>query len=525
VSQLFPIIVVAIVLAAETDLAVPLERSGLSGWESAALAIVPVLIVLAIAGLAMYLIARRLRRGGSVRILLAADRVMTLARWAILVNHASALLLAGWLEVVRRTIGDFVLIDELLAMLPALLGATALWWLHYPIDRHIREALLIRRLDLGKPVYPIPPRGRYVLQQVRLHLLLLLVPVLLILTAAEGLNFAFAKLGPNDLPRWIVDAGTFAAGLAVFLCSPLIARLVLSVRPLADGAARSDLTEMCARYRVGVREFLLWRTDGSMMNAAVMGLIGPLRYVLMTDALLETMNRNEVLAVMAHEIGHVRRHHMPWLVASLLAMLVAATLFITFVFFLGDWFGLRWPADAARWVEGGATLVAAAIALSAFGWISRRYERQADTFAVQHLSAVADAGDGDQSETRTGNPGGEPSRITPDSVLAMQRALGTIARLNSVDPYRKSWRHGSIAWRQSYLASLVGKPIDGLPIDRIIRRIKFAVAVLLVVGGGTTAGLELAAPARESDMSPPSSTLIGAAMLDRAVKPVRDDAS
>jgi hypothetical protein len=34
----------------------------------------------------------------------------------------------------------------------------------------IRETLLIRRLDMGKPVYPTPSRGRYVMLQGRVGL-------------------------------------------------------------------------------------------------------------------------------------------------------------------------------------------------------------------------------------------------------------------------------------------------------------------------------------------------------------------
>ena len=64
----------------------------------------------------------------------------------------------------------------------------------------------------------------------------------------------------------------------------------------------------------------------------------------------------------------------------------------------------------------------------------------------------------------------------------MQGALSSIARLNCVDPQRRSWRHGSIAWRQSYLQSLAGRPVDRLAIDRVVTRIKLAALLTLVVG-------------------------------------------
>jgi STE24 endopeptidase len=268
-------------------------------------------------------------------------------------------------------------------------------------------------------------------------------------------------------------------GVGVFLFAPLLARLVLSVERLGAGPVRDDLLAICRAHRVKVGQILLWKTDGSLINAAVMGLVGPLRFVLLTDALIETMPREQVQAVMAHEIGHVRRHHMPWLVASLIGMLMLAGYAVTVPLLLFHWWGVRWEGAMAEWVHGAATVVAGVLALLAFGWISRRIERQADTFAVQHLSRLQDDGTGRASRF-----------ITPQAVEAMHGALGLIARLNNVDPHRPSWRHGSIAWRQAYLASIIGRGLDAVPIDRLIRRAKLIVAAILVLGIGASVALE-----------------------------------
>ena len=296
----------------------------------------------------------------------------------------------------------------------------------------------------------------------------------MILAAAETIRLLLDRLPDGKLPEWPADAATFIVGLGVFLFAPLLARLVLSVRPLSEGPVRDDLTDICRRHRVRVREFLLWKTDGSMMNAAVMGLIGPLRYVLLTDALIETMTRRQVQAVMAHEIGHVRRHHMPWLVLSLLAVLLLAGIVVSAPFLLSESLRVHWDARTVPWIEGAASAVAAILALIAFGWISRRFERQADTFAVQHLSETGE----DEAE--------DPTSVTAEAAFTLHSALQTIARLNTVDPDRRSWRHGSIAWRQAYLNSIIGCPLDALPIDRFIRRLKLAVIIVLLLGAGGT---------------------------------------
>jgi hypothetical protein len=122
-----------------------------------------------------------------------------------------------------------------------------------------------------------------------------------------------------------------------------------------------------------------------------------------------------------------------------------------------------------------------------FGWVCRRFERQADTFAVQHLACDPSAaaistttGDATVNPTHTDVPT-EPS-VTPQAALALCSALELISELNNVDPERPSWRHGSIAWRQRYLMSLIGRPAKRLPIDRLVRQLKVASAVLIIAG-------------------------------------------
>ncbi|MHC5022522.1 MAG: M48 family metallopeptidase [Planctomycetota bacterium] len=493
--QLLPILLVAAVLAADGGLRL-IDRPGwLTPLASSALVIGPVLLILALAWMRLAWCRRALDRGRGAAAIIAADRAARLARALILLNHAAALLAFDWLGVVRSWTGDLVLVDETVALLPALGGVMGLWWLHYPLDRRVREALLIRRLDLGRPVYPMPPRGTYVLLQLRLHMLLLLVPLLLIIALAEVIRSLVPADPDPHASVTLRDGLTFLAGVGVFVTAPLLGRWLLSVDVLGPGPLRDDLLEICRRHRVRVRELLLWKTSGTMINAAVMGVVGRLRFVLLTDALLEVMPREQVLAVMAHEIGHVRRHHMPWLIASLLAA-IGLTWLVQLPLLLPGAPGADWRGGGGRILELGLVGGQLVIALGAFGWVSRRFERQADTFAVQHFSGLGDhhpdAADQDDAEAEhqpedadQSSPILEERRVSTVAVEAMIGALDLIARLNAMNPRRRSWRHGSIEWRQAYLRSIIGRPLVGLPIDRVVRRVKLAtVVVLLATGGG-----------------------------------------
>jgi Zn-dependent protease with chaperone function len=129
--------------------------------------------------------------------------------------------------------------------------------------------------------------------------------------------------------------------------------------------------------------------------------------------------------------------------------------------------GLEAAAHTAGLLRDGAVLVAG---LFIFGFASRRFERQADTYAVQLLS------------TREGR-----DDATPEAVDAMVAALGTVALLNRVPPARGSWRHGSIAWRQDYLRALAGRAHGALAIDGMVAALRWG--ALAVVGAGIALGV------------------------------------
>jgi len=111
----------------------------------------------------------------------------------------------------------------------------------------------------------------------------------------------------------------------------------------------------------------------------------------------------------------------------------------------------------------GTGLTTVALGLLAFGFASRRFERQADTYAIQLLSRRA------RSET-----------VTSESIDSMAGALGSVALLNHVPRERSSWRHGSIAWRQDYLRRLHGLDHRRLAIDTFVSALRWgAIAVVL----------------------------------------------
>jgi len=171
--------------------------------------------------------------------------------------------------------------------------------------------------------------------------------------------------------------------LAPVFLLPLFNRFV----PLPEGSLRERLLALA--QRTGFRARSIQVMDGSKRsrhsNAFFTGL-GRGRKVVLFDTLLELLTEPQVEAVLAHEIGHYQRRHLP----KLLVWSAAVTLV---GFFCLGWLARReWFSAAFGFETGG---MAAAILLFALlsgpvaFWLSplanrwsRRYEYEADAFAA-----------------------------------------------------------------------------------------------------------------------------------------------
>jgi STE24 endopeptidase len=413
---------------------------------------------------------RAMDRHGSAWAAARAERALAASRVAATAFHVVGVLGLGTLEAVRSVTGDLIAVDEVATTAPLLVFFLAGWWSIHPVERRLREAVLMRQLDEGRPVHALPSRWVYVWWAARHQMALVVVPVVLILSwgeTAAAISERFhwpagvvrSRDGAVDLRELAVPGAQLAGVLVVFAALPLLMRHVWDTVRLGPGPIRDELLALCSAHGVRVRDLLVWRTGGSMLNGAVMGLVGPARYILLTDALLESMSPEQVEAVTAHEVGHVRRHHMAWLGASALATVFVAAM-------LTEWASGLLPGGLGRedWVRGLGTVVSLAAGLAAFGYVSRRFEWQADAFAVQHLSGYRDAGG---------------VTITAQSVEQMSGALRVVAELNHVPARKWSWRHGSIEQRLRKLGELAGRRADRLDVDRQARTMKVITVVML----------------------------------------------
>ncbi len=411
---------------------------------------------------------RTLDRTGSRLALARAEATARAFSVYLYIQAILAFTMLNWLTTTRSLTGDIVLLDEALAALPFLLALIAGWWAFAPIERRLIDATLIRALDEATPVHAPPSVTQIVTARIR-HVLLIGVVILSIVLAwsevCQRTVWHFYQQGvfPNDdTAELTIAIAQLAIAIPVLLASPLLVRFLWDTVPLVPGQLADRISAIANLHRVRFRRVLIWRTRGAMLNGAVVGLLPSIRYVLLTDAIIERLEQIELDAVIAHEIAHVKRRHLAWMLLATAVAAISAGVAVSAAF-------LAQPVVQHAAAHDITSLAASAIAgILTFGIVSRRFERQADAFAAQTLS------ERDDSQT-----------ITPESVRAMSAALRRVAALNHIRETRFGFRHGSIATRIRNLDTLTGRSLNHLPIDRTVRQIK--ITTILAAIAATTA--------------------------------------
>jgi len=168
----------------------------------------------------------------------------------------------------------------------------------------------------------------------------------------------------------------------------LIAPLFNRFTPLEDEALRRRIEALLARC--GFRSKGVFVMDGSKRSAhgnAYFAGLGRNKRIVFFDTLLQGLDGEEIEAVLAHELGHFRLHHIPKRIAA------SALLSLAALALLGWLSGQPWfySALGVSTPSPHAALALFLLAAPVFGFflaplfalVSRRHEYQADDFAAR----------------------------------------------------------------------------------------------------------------------------------------------
>jgi Zn-dependent protease with chaperone function len=399
--------------------------------------------------------------------------------------YAGALFLLGWGWTVQRlcTPGSDARAEmlpgaELLILAPFLAGLLASWWCFYDADRVIHETANDRSPFPASSDRPFWSRRGYVSFHLRQNLALVLAP-LLAWVAVKGLSRLFPDKEYGDI---VVLAG-MAMLAGVFVGFPWLLRLVLGLKPLPAGPLRDRLLAAARRLRFRCSNILLWNTNGGVANAMVAGIVPGIRYVLLTDRLVNELPAEEVEAVFGHEVGHVKHRHMLYYLGFLLVSLLAVGRLCEISVQVAKTY---YPAlESYQMNDDLAQLpmvgLAGAYIFVVFGFLSRRCERQADIYGCRAVSCVEPDCPG-HDEGAALAPAGRG--LCSTGIRTFIAALEKVAQLNHISRNRpgwlQSWQHSTIARRVEFLQRMLADPTVEPRFQRTVTIVKWA----LVIGLG-----------------------------------------
>jgi STE24 endopeptidase len=432
----------------------------------------------------------------------------------------------GWGHVVEAWLpgaGPYRTPGILVGTLPAFAAWMGLWWSQYPADRAFKEQSVLYHANEGLPIHAPPAFATFFVEQFRQQLCFTLAPILLIVGARDLITAAIIAWG-GHVPRdgGAADLLFLPVSIAAFALAPEVLRRVIPTTPLPAGPLRRRLEALCRRAGLRYRDVLLWRTNSSIGNAMVMGLFPRVRYIFLSDLLIETMRDEEIEAVFAHEIGHVVHRHLWWYVFFTIGLVLFSMgplgLALSYVPGLVIYTNMTEAQQLA--IEALREQIAAGFVLGtfvvAFGFLSRRFERQADVYAartmqahvergpvvIRHVNPEAEAAVSDGSAA-AGSAAVVSSTgvLTPATVVAPSRgaagpsyvgeygagivasALQRVARINNIPVAAGEWLHGSIAGRMRYLHELSADAGRTARFDAGMRRVYWGLVTTVGVLG------------------------------------------
>jgi len=303
-------------------------------------------------------------------------------------------------------------------------------------------------------------RGSYVLSQISFSAPILL-PWLLLSGVADIINAL-----PFELPKRLLSTtGGEVTYFLIFLFAiailgPTMIQKFWRCKPLEAGHHRSRIENLCRKAEMGYANILYWPIfGGRMITAGVMGLVKKFRYILVTNALLQMLEPEEIDAVIAHEIGHIKKKHLLFYLLFFVGymiisyatfnLLVYSIVFSETIYRLITSTGLNQTTVTTSIFSLAIITVFLIYFRFIFGYFMRNFERQADTYVYALF----------------------------DSAGPLISTFEKIAETSGHPSDKPNWHHFSIRKRINYLKKCEA---DRTWITRHDNKIKKSIAAYLV---------------------------------------------
>ena len=210
--------------------------------------------------------------------------------------------------------------------------------------------------------------------------------ILITLLTAGAL--AIVRWSPHFWWLWVWGFFLVVSLFLMYISPYVIEPLFFKFGPVTAEGLEDEIKAMMEKTGLHVSKVL--QVDASRRsrhsNAYFTG-IGRVKRIVLFDTMLEQMERKEILAILAHEVGHWKKGHIWKRLVTTEAMALVAC--------LGAYWLLKWPGLPTLAGLGDPSFCARLVILALIGSIvtfpltpitshrSRRHEEEADRFAVE----------------------------------------------------------------------------------------------------------------------------------------------
>jgi len=284
--------------------------------------------------------------------------------------------------------------------------------------------------------------GDYIRSQIKFNLVIVIPWLMLSLL----IDFLFLVRIPfiqgllDSAISQIAFVGVLLFIIALF--APVLITRLWDCQPLAESELKENILEFCHSQGVKFKKIMSWNAlNRGLITAGVVGLVKPFRYLLITPGLINMLSPDETLAVVSHEVGHVKKKHLLYYLGFFIGFMIL--IFSVLDRLLNLFLNTRLGFSLVFSADGGFNLsflsfLRIFISLFlfifyfrfVFGYFMRNFEREADLYCFQ-------------------------SGINPVHLIASFMKLG--ARLGD-DGKRKNWHHYNIGQRIDYIRKSMENP-------------------------------------------------------------------
>lgn len=298
------------------------------------------------------------------------------------------------------------------------------------------------------------------------------IPILLPWLVLSGLSDIINAL-PFEQPQRFLSTTegevlyflVFLFGIAII--GPAIIQKFWKCTPLENGFNRNRIENLCKTAGMEYANILYWPIfGGRMITAGVMGLIKKFRYILVTSALFRYLEPEEIDAVIAHEIGHIKKKHLLFylffflgymlLSYATLDLIIYAILYAEPIYRIISAAGFNQAAVTSTIFSLVTIIIFFIYFRYIFGYFMRNFERQADNYVYTLFES------------------GKPLIST----------LEKIAITSGQPPDKPNWHHFSINERIDHLKKCEQDKTWITRHDRTLRKsIAFYLVGMIIIGG------------------------------------------